>query len=462
MKLILAILFGACLPALASAQLTEGALDPTFGTGGRTTIPFDLGNSKADHAYGSVLQPDGKLIIVGTATNANGNEDFAITRLLPNGTPDPGFGTNGKVTRGFDLGGANNDVAAAVTLESDGNIIVIGTVDYPNPDQYAQQLLALHADGSFLASSVPIAQTRGNDVRILPDGKIVSVGQTVSGGFSVNEFSSNLSSNPSSQTYSLLPVGGASAEAASIALRPDGTITVAGGFSPIDPNTRGSCFVAQLHTDLSLDTNFGMNNSGISTFRFNLGSEFHDDACFSHAIQKDGKIVVVGGARASSMENTEVAAVMRLLADGSSPDPLFAGGGWGFENAGTGCLDDEPRAVKLQSDGKIVIAGYGCVFDPSRAPNDFGITRLNTNGTFDDTFIGNTPGSNAYGVMVGFETYNGNSTGEDDQAYTLAIDSADRIYAVGQAQFNGGDTNMAVARLYSDKIFVNTFESRQQ
>ena len=135
MKYILALLFSACLPALASAQLTEGALDPTFGTSGRTTIPFDLGNSKADHAYGSVLQPDGKLIIVGSATNANGNEDFAITRLLPNGTRDPGFGANGKVTRGFNLGGANNDVAAAVTLESDGTIIVIGTVDYPNPDQ---------------------------------------------------------------------------------------------------------------------------------------------------------------------------------------------------------------------------------------------------------------------------------------------------------------------------------------
>ncbi len=203
-----------------------------------------------------------------------------------------------------------------------------------------------------------------------------------------------------------------------------------------------------------------MNNSGISTFRFNPGSEPYHDVCFSHAIQKDGMIVVAGG-RANLMQNSETAAITRILADGSAPDPLFAGGGWGFENAGTDCFD-EARAVKLQSDGKIVIAGYGCVFDPSRAEFDFGITRLNTNGTFDDTFIGNTPGSNAYGVMVGFETYNGNSTGEDDRAHALAIDSADRIYAVGHAQFNGTDINMAVARLYSDKIFVNAFESRQQ
>src|SRR5262249_48698292 len=71
---------------------------------------FDLGGSNRDTATGVVLQPDGKLVLAGTADN----RDFAVARLNPDGTPDPTFGPGGKRTIAFNLGGNNVDVATGV------------------------------------------------------------------------------------------------------------------------------------------------------------------------------------------------------------------------------------------------------------------------------------------------------------------------------------------------------------
>lgn len=58
----------------AVARLTpDGALDPTFGTGGRATVNF----GGVDVAHGLALQPDGNIVVVGTT-----GTDFAIARLL--------------------------------------------------------------------------------------------------------------------------------------------------------------------------------------------------------------------------------------------------------------------------------------------------------------------------------------------------------------------------------------------
>jgi uncharacterized delta-60 repeat protein len=53
--------------------------------------------------------------------------DFAVVRLLSDGTPDPAFSLDGKVatTFGTDL----SEVANAVAIHSNGRIVVAGTVD---------------------------------------------------------------------------------------------------------------------------------------------------------------------------------------------------------------------------------------------------------------------------------------------------------------------------------------------
>src|SRR2546430_470096 len=72
---------------------TAGLLDTTFGTAGKTVIPFDLaapGNVN-DQAHAFAVQADNKIVIVGGAADAAGVEEFAITRLNADGTLDTTF-----------------------------------------------------------------------------------------------------------------------------------------------------------------------------------------------------------------------------------------------------------------------------------------------------------------------------------------------------------------------------------
>ena len=49
--------------------------------------------------------------------------DFAVTRLNRDGSLDATFGTGGKQTVGFDLGGINEDRATAVAVQADGKVV---------------------------------------------------------------------------------------------------------------------------------------------------------------------------------------------------------------------------------------------------------------------------------------------------------------------------------------------------
>ena len=79
-------------PALVKAQ-SSAALDPTFGTGGKVTT---------DMAGAVAVQADGKLVMAGGAyISSNGNSAFALERFNSNGALDASFGTGGKVTTDF-------------------------------------------------------------------------------------------------------------------------------------------------------------------------------------------------------------------------------------------------------------------------------------------------------------------------------------------------------------------------
>src|SRR5690606_2795814 len=87
----------------------DGELDTSFSFDGRTTVDFDGGD---DICTGLAVQPDGKIVIVGTsAPHLGSNGDFAIARLNSDGTLDTaGFGNgSGKSVVAFDLGGNNSD-----------------------------------------------------------------------------------------------------------------------------------------------------------------------------------------------------------------------------------------------------------------------------------------------------------------------------------------------------------------
>ena len=79
---------------IALARYTpDGKLDTTFGTGGTkiTDLGFD------DVATGVTLTPDGKIVMCGNTIGAELNNDFLLARYNTNGTLDTTFGTGGTV-----------------------------------------------------------------------------------------------------------------------------------------------------------------------------------------------------------------------------------------------------------------------------------------------------------------------------------------------------------------------------
>src|SRR5439155_10672104 len=77
---------------------SDGALDATFGSGGR--VVTDLGGQ--DEAFALVVQPDGRLVAAGASTAAgNLDLDFALARYNTVGTLDATFGAAGQVVTGF-------------------------------------------------------------------------------------------------------------------------------------------------------------------------------------------------------------------------------------------------------------------------------------------------------------------------------------------------------------------------
>lgn len=72
---------------------TNGSLDAGFGTGGTVTV--DLGSAD-DIAHSVAVQGDGKIVVAGYSSNGI-NEHYLAVRLLSDGTLDPAFGSGGTV-----------------------------------------------------------------------------------------------------------------------------------------------------------------------------------------------------------------------------------------------------------------------------------------------------------------------------------------------------------------------------
>ena len=111
--------------------LPGGELDETFADGGRTTVGFDPGTGMSNAlALGVIIQRDGRIVVNGYANTspwANQNMDMAAARLLPDGTLDASFGTDGRITMGVDKEADGFDAAIAAVERDDGRLVFVGT-----------------------------------------------------------------------------------------------------------------------------------------------------------------------------------------------------------------------------------------------------------------------------------------------------------------------------------------------
>jgi uncharacterized delta-60 repeat protein len=178
-----------------------------------------------------------------------------------------------------------------------------------------------------------------------------------------------------------------------------------------------------------LDLTFG--GDGIATSESGTNDYLRDVA-----IQSDGKIVAAGFVQAGSYHNI---AVVRYNADGSL-DTTFDGDGVVTTPYQT---SSQAIALALQDDGKIVVTGLSVGAD--RNSKDFTTVRYNTDGSLDTTFGGTGIVQTAFGS-------------DFDEAYDLVIQSDGKIVVAGYARLGGTSNDFALARYNTDGSLDTSFD----
>jgi uncharacterized delta-60 repeat protein len=323
----------------------NGALDATFGNGGKVTLPFSGAalNSNGGAIAGAVLQPDGKILVTGTAFQTNG-PSLALVRFNMDGSLDSGFGSGGVV---ISTTGLNN--GRAVALQPDGAILVAATGNgASSPSSGSLSLLRFKADGSLDASFtaiIPTVQPANvapdvGGLTLQSDGKIVL--SVYEGGFNNTNKYALLRFNPSGSLDAAFGNGGSAAIdfSGKVRVEPDGRIVVIG--SNVGPGADRAVAMARYFPNGNPDTTFGTGGKAIANFGPNGGppNDF--------TLQPDGKILVAGRAAGNSL------AVARFDPNGN-PDNSF--GTNGVATASQSDRSGSSTSLALQPDGRILEAG---------------------------------------------------------------------------------------------------------
>jgi uncharacterized delta-60 repeat protein len=403
------------------ALATPGDLDSTFGSAGWVTTDFE---SSAETAAAMALQSDGKIVAAGWTTSDGSDYDFALARYTSAGALDSTFGSGGKVRTDF---GPDNDAVHGVAIQTDGKIVVAGTDGYDwalarytvagaldttfgsggkvvtsfNEFRESANAVAIQPDGKIVAAgftfdggTFPFALARytptgtldttfgsggkvttsfgstleaddeAEALAIQSDGKIVAVGSSFQNGSSENDFavarytpSGQLDTTFGGDGTVTTAIGLLTDNAEAVALQSDGKIVVA-GLSRIPP--RGYDFaLARYTTGGALDSAFGTGGKVATDF----GSAY--DEAFATAVQADGKIVAAGFDYTGSVQQFGLA---RYTAAGVL-DPSFGAGGKVSALFG---LSAHAEAMVIQPDGRI--AATGATYNGS--DDDFALARF--------------------------------------------------------------------------------------
>ena len=335
------------------------------------------------------------------------------------GSLDLSFDGDGMVTTGN--GASGNSVA----IQSDGKIVVAGSY-FPGGSNVDFAVTRYNIDGSLDLSFdndglVTTASGYGSypEVLIQGDDKIVVAGGSGS-YFSIIRYNPNGSLDLMFDNDGIVSTAiGSQVQASAIALQSDGKLVVAGAVSN---GTDYDFVIARYNPNGALDTTFDLD--GIVTTP--IGA--NDDKASSVKLQADGKIVVGGY---SSNGTDDDFAIVRFDLNGSL-DNTFDGDGKVILPIGNSW--DQANSIAIQTDGKIVVAGYSI---GSGLYGDFALARLNTNGSLDVSF--DTDGKVTTQVGIA-----------GDNIESIVIDSAGKIVAVGSAYDSSGTSAIWSVLRYND------------
>jgi uncharacterized delta-60 repeat protein len=372
--LAITLVWASAMPAAAA----PGDLDRTFRHDGTAITNLTPWN---ENVRDVAIQANEKIVVVGRASSRSGHGSFAVVRYRADGRLDRGFGGDGVVVTDVAKG---EDSASAVAIQPNGKIVVVGTATVARRDtitlvRYRRKGALDRTFGEDGIATVDADDATGEDVAIQPDGRIVVVG-TVFGTswFAVARL--DRLGGPDDTFHgdgiATVDVGAERAVTSALALQPDGKIVVAGA-SWTEAGFDGIA-VARFLAGGQVDGSFG--TGGVATAEFTAGTDGGGDWAGGVAIQRNGRIVVAGDAGGPA-EYTSSFGVARFLGDGSL-DPSFRGDGTARTNFTK--WDDSASDVAILADGKIVAAGVAG-FAWGSLPT-FALARYRVDGTLDPSF----------------------------------------------------------------------------
>jgi uncharacterized delta-60 repeat protein len=415
----------------------DATLDQTFGItlgggvgGGLFELPLD---SQIDNFFGVAIQPDGRVILVGSIGFSTEDGTFfgqaVVIRLTERGTPDDTFGVprdDGAGRLGFvflpfstTAQGLPNSEARAVALQSDGNIIIAGAADIGG------------GVASFAAA------------RLFPDGRL------------------DMSFGGEGTGIRTEGIDGLFAAAFGVAVDPSDRIYITGtvvGASVVDSSPISLFVTARLNPDGLDDITFGDEGSVVGEFVKRPQDDYVLPFGTTLAIQPDGK-VITGGFIARG-DNSDAApafgiALTRHNSDGSV-DRSFGRNGVVETYVGT---VDNPQAflalnqILLRPDGKFTVAGRASFPDAPSSFNGAVVARYNANGTLDRAF--NRTGIITLRGVPSVTTANANEAGFSDNARRAGALVAE-IPGAGTLVIRSQGNQTVVDRLISDGVDLVT------
>jgi uncharacterized delta-60 repeat protein len=434
--LIMALLFAWTMNL--NAQNAPGDLDLTFNGTGKVI----LDNGFLDLYQDVKMMSDGRIVAVGTTYDATYASDIQVACFLDNGTPDPGFGTNGifRYHLGYETGGY------ACHPLGDGSLLVAG-ISMDSFGGFEMILLKLNDEGVLDSTFGTNGIARydygpGEDIAyamtVQQDGKIILAGTVKNNLYQLVPALVRFNADGTLDTtfgvngLAIIPVTQEDNEFAAVRVQPDGKIVAAGHIS--NGLSWFSLLVARFDAAGVPDPSFG------ATGVVNMNLNNVDDEFFDLRIAPNGDIVATGFTTTQTDLNYHLL-VTRFNSTGALV-PGFGNNGmvvWGETSYNVG------YAMDILPDGNIVIAGSSGEKAPADA--DWGIWKLKDDGTFDQTF-GNG----------GVVTTDGG--GQFDEALGISFQNDGRLVAAGKFRIND-NIDFGVAR-YQNTLTVSVPEKQEQ
>jgi uncharacterized delta-60 repeat protein len=393
----------------AGAQSSH--LDPAFGNNG--IVLQNLDNGQKPFSMKIAVQSDGKVLAVGSS-----GRDGLIARFLPNGQPDPSFGSGGVTLVPYTT--AIGTYSYALTLKSmvvfNNRIIAAGT-----SSQYAQDttlLVAFKPDGrvdsAFGTNGIKRYSFSGAyHTESLLDMRKVNDSQFVAAGYAVHPSATSLTNSEMlvakfdkngnlvpgfglGSGYAYIDHNGQSDFGMALTLDNGGNIYVAGS-TYFDQNDKSHAItlVSKLKANGTIDNAFGAGGRLAQSFHPSQTSmRYPTDEWYAIAIQ-DNKLLLGGRAGENGRWDYGLGSagelVLQRLKLNGTVDSTFAANGLlrtGAASAYPGSRDASIDHMVVLPDNKIVIAGTAGFINTDSSNTYFRLflSGLNANGSKNNAF----------------------------------------------------------------------------